>query len=195
MINKYAFNKAIAHKNLNQAAIRNCRGANQMEFAAVFAVLILFIIMPLINLAAIPIRMAFANAAVKNTVHKLALSNKFSQALDASNALLKPQLDAITGVNLDSKKLTLIATNGQGACTPFGAPGSISKDWLPDGKSPPYRYDLELACDLYISPLFTIEHMGEIPGLSAPFNARFREVYAWENLSKDPATQEFFLNE
>ena len=168
-----------------------------MEFAAVFAVLVLFIIMPLINLAAVPIRMAFANAAVKDCVHKLALSSKFSQAMDtlAGNSLLRARLDTITGVTLNTQKLTLIATNSQGASAPFGGPGSISQEWLPDGKSAPYRYNLELSCDMDISPLFTLEHFGSVPGLTEPFRAHFREVYAWENLSKDPSTQQFFLNE
>ena len=181
----------------SRSAIRNCIGANQMEFAAVFAVLILFIVMPLINLAAIPIRMAFANAAVKDTVHKLALSSKFSEALStlSDGSLLKARLDSITGVRLASQKLTLISINSQGAETPFGGPGSISKNWLPDGDSKPYRYNLELSSEMDISPLFTMENMGDIPGLTGPFRAHFREVYAWENLSKDPSTQQFYLNE
>jgi hypothetical protein len=190
-------NKQPDRNTCRRSAIRNCIGANQMEFAAVFAVLILFIVMPLINLAAIPIRMAFANAAVKDTVHKLALSSKFSQAISTlfGGTLLKARLDSITGVSLATQKLTLISINSKGAETPFGGPGTISKNCLPDGESGPYRYNLELACEMDISPLFTMEHMGDIPGLTGPFRAHFREVYAWENLSKDPSTQQFYLNE
>ncbi|MBX9567839.1 MAG: hypothetical protein K2X77_03050 [Candidatus Obscuribacterales bacterium] len=180
----------------NEWKIRSSLGANMLEFSAVFAVLILVIILPLVDLCAIPIRYFFANTAVKETIHTLALSTKFSQAQAAlsSGSLLQARLNAITGVSLNKADLSLVANSAGGSST-FGSPGSVSENWLPDGKDGPYRYKLELTCDLDISPLFMIASDSSIPGLSAPFRTKIVESYAWENLSKDPNTGQFYLNE
>lgn len=177
---------------------RSRSGQNQLEFAAIFGVLIIFVLVPLIDLAAIPIRMAFADSAVKDAVHNLALSSKFSQALSTlgSGTLLQPRLKAISGVDLVTAKLSLTATGSNGESPVFDSPGSVPKIWLPDGEGKPYHYNLVLGTEMDISPLFLLNSgFGDIPGLTQPFRAKISESYAWENLSKDPETSEFFLNE
>jgi len=178
--------------------LRKPRGQNQMEFAAVFAVLILFVLLPLVDLVAIPVRMAFAGSAVKDTVHKLALSTKFSMAKAAiSSGILQARLASISGVSLTKCDLVLNASSAKGGASSFFAPGTISKDWLPDGSSGPYHYNLTLSCEMEISPLFLVGtgSGAEIPGLTMPFKTKIAESYSWENLSKNPETQQFYLNE
>lgn len=165
-----------------------------LEFSAVFAVLIVVILLPLVDLCAIPIRAFFATAAVKETIHTLALSSKFSQAQTALSAHLQPRLNAITGVSLRSANLSLAASSASGSSS-FAGPGSVPENWLPDGKNGPYHYKLVLTCDMDISPLFLIGSGSDIPGFSAPFRTKISESYAWENLSKNPSTGQFFLNE
>ncbi len=175
---------------------RSCLGANMLEFSAVFAVLVVVVLLPLVDLCAVPIRAFFASTAVKETIHTLALSSKFSQAQASlsGGSLLQPRLNAITGVSLRSANLALVANSSGGSST-FSGPGSVTEDWLPDGKNGPYHYKLLLTCDMEISPLFLIGAGSEIPGFSAPFRTTISDSYAWENLSKDPATGQFFLNE
>lgn len=166
-----------------------------MEFAAAFSVLILFVLLPLINMVAIPIRMGFANAAVKDAVQFMSKSEKLSAAKQIleSGSRLQARLSAITGVSLKSAQLSLTAS-GKAGTQSFN--GAVPADWLPDGKNGPCRYSLVLDCRLDISPLFMIS-MGElgVPGLSEPFDAHMVESCAWENLSKDPQSKEFYLNE
>lgn len=180
----------------NKLPGRSAVGANMLEFSAVFAVLVVVILLPLVDLCAVPIRAFFATAAVKETIHILALSSKFSQAQASlsNGSLLQARLNVITGVSLRSANLSMIASGAGGSAT-FGSPGSISETWLPDGKNGPYHYQLVLTCDMDISPLFMIAAGSDVPGLSAPFRTKISEAYAWENLSKDPATGEFYLNE
>lgn len=171
-------------------------GASQLEFAAIFAVLVLCVLLPLINLVAIPIRFAFAGAAIKDTVHYLALSDKFSQAQATlqNGEKLQPRINAISGVTLESSNLYLLANNSSGGSEKFSGP--LPQTWLPDGDAAPYHYNLVLSCQLSISPLFLLDSSGaQIPGLTVPFQAQIQESCAWENLSKNPETQQFYLNE
>lgn len=178
--------------NFKCLEMRSTQGANLLEFSAVFAVLVVVILLPLVDLCAIPIRTFFASTAVKETIHTLALSSKFSQARSSVKGVLQPRLDAITGVSLRSADLSLVANSSSGSAT-FS--GSVPETWLPDGKNGPYHYKLLLTCEMDISPLFLIGAGGDIPGFSSPFRTKISESYAWENLSKDPATGQFFLNE
>lgn len=176
---------------------RSSVGANMLEFSAAFTVLVVFVLLPLVDLAAVPIRTMFASSAVQDTVHRLALSSKFSDALAGLNdGSLDSRFATITGVSVVSKKLSLVANSSSGSSS-FSSAGAVSESWLPDGKSGPYHYNLNLSCELDIAPLFLIgANMGaDVPGLTKPFRVQLSESYSWENLSKDPSTQKFFLNE
>ena len=178
--------------------VRSYRGANLLEFSAIFSVLVLFVLVPLVDLAAVPARMAFANAAVRDAVHNLALSSKFSQAQStlAAGSLLQARINSISGASLVSNTLSIMATNSKGSSS-FSSPGAIPSNWLPDGEGGPYRYNLVLSCVVDISPLFLVgsDSGVDVPGLTRPFRANITESYAWENLSKNPETQQFYLNE
>lgn len=174
------------------------RGHSSLEFAAVFAVLVLLVLVPLVDLVAIPIRMAFAVSAVKDSVRNLALSEKFSLALAGieGDSMLKARVKSMSGVELVSARLGLFANSKAGVAGPFSKPGTLPPVFLPDGPNPPYHYNLVLTAKMDISPLFLLSgSIGEIPGLSAPFRATIEESFAWENLSKDAATKQFYLNE
>lgn len=174
--------------------MRSFKGANLMEFAAAFSVLILFVIFPLVSLCAIPIRMSFASAAVQDTGHHISLCSKFSEAKSGLRDRLQSRLSAISGVSLILVDLSLVAVNSHGSSSIFT--GSVPESWLPDSKDGPFHYNLRLTCELDVAPLFTVS-LGDmnIPGLSGPFRARIQESFAWENLSKDPVTKQFYLNE
>jgi hypothetical protein len=55
---------------------------------------------------------------------------------------------------------------------------------------------LDLKVFVEIHPLLTVScWQAKVPGLTGPIPLQFREVAAWENLSRDPLSGEFFVNQ
>lgn len=178
---------------------RSCKGQNQVEFAAAFSVLIVLVLVPLVNLAAVPMRTGLAATVVKDTVKRLSLSEKFSDAVKAStDGVLEKRLDGIGGVTADSVKVSLRISK-VGSADKFisvDRPGSVPKDWLPDGENAPVNVQIVLTLKAKISPLVLGSTLpAKIPGLTVPFDATLDESAAWENLGRNSNSGEYFLNE
>lgn len=86
----------------------------------------------------------------------------------------------VCGAN-ESDKLTV--TNAQ----------EIPDDWLPEGAKGPCVYTVNMEVDILVSPVFCGSN--GIPGITAPVPMNIAAHSHWENLSRDPKTKEFFINE
>jgi len=182
------------------ASGRNSTGAQAAEFAASLTVLVLFFVIPLLDLGVIPIRWGLANHLVTSYSVNFARAETLSRAFDQleEDTNLSDLLKKIGGVNAKRLRLAMVITK----------PGSIDKKlvieepkhipsaWLPDAQGGPFQYELELLATVEISPLILI-NLGEkkIPGLNAPFTVTMLSSSHWENLGRNPNTNEFFMNE
>jgi hypothetical protein len=178
---------------------RSKKGQGQAEFAAAFTVLIVIIIIPLVNLAAVPMRTGLAQAVIKDTVKTLCRSEKFSDAVKAvQSGSLQQRLAGLGGVEAKTVEVALrLSKAGDSADRSIlvNKPGAVPSTWLPEGQSVP-NVQLVLTVQTDVSPmLLGSSFPGKIPGLTVPFSLRLEESSTWENLGRDPNTGEFYLNE
>lgn len=181
-------------------AIRLQSGQNQLEFTAVFCVLILFILLPLIDLSAVPVRMGLAQANIKDAVTRLSKSEKFSDAKKnvGKDSDLAKRLAILGGVTVREMTLSLRMSKASDSTnkTIASEPGQLPDSWLPDGANCPCLAELVLSVHADVSPLILSPNMGvEIPGLTKPFPMKFEETSPWENLGRDPQGGKYYLNE
>lgn len=176
------------------------RGQQTVEFAGALAVLILCVALPMLDLCIIPIRSGLAASIVNNYAKQLSLAEKYSQAktqLDDPEVLFK-RLKAVGGVNPQKSELSLIVESSReiGNQTKVVAPGGIPANWQPDGTSCPCTYTLNLKVAAEVSPLILVPLVGaKVPGLSVPISTTYSANAPFENLGRDPITQEYFVNE
>lgn len=184
-----------------KSKVRSQRGNYQIsEFTMALFFLIGFVVLPLIDLAVVPLRWGLGMLMVDNWAHQLAMSESLSEAhsLAVKDDYLKNNLKGIGGISLRDSRLALTvqSTKLNGIAQSFTKPGSIPKDWLPDGANAPCLYVLDLSVDVSIYPLVTAPLMNlKVPGLTEPIMTTFRSTSAWENMGLNPATGEFFVNE
>lgn len=180
--------------------VRACRNelgaANITEFGGVL-VIILCLVLPFLNLAIIPVRYAVAKSIVSTEARNLAKCETFSEALAKvkRNSDKISGLQALGGINVTESHLTLtVEEAASGKTHSFSSPRSLPQNLLPDGKTNcAYYLDLEVNVDIH--PLVTTSWgQARIPGLTGPISLRLDEVAAWENLSRDPLSDEFFIN-
>jgi len=179
---------------------RNSLGAAQVtEFGAALFLLFSCIVLPLLNMAIIPVRFGMAKSIINNQVRKLAKSESFGEALKTNQieAAKWESIQAIGGIVVKDCQLKMVVESTRSKKSEsFYAPKSIPASWLPEGSEGPCVYLLDLRVDAEISPLVTFAVANKhIPGLTGPIPFKFREVAAWENLSRDPVTGEFFVNQ
>lgn len=181
--------------------LRSPRGSYQIsEFTMAFVFLIGFVVLPLIDLAVVPLRWGLGVLMVDNWAHQLAMSESLSEArkISESNSFLADGLKRIGGISLRDSRLALTvqSTKLNGIAQSFTKPGSIPKDWLPDGANAPCLYVLDLSVDVSIYPLITAPLMNlKVPGLTEPIVTTFKSTSAWENMGLNPVTGEYFVNE
>ena len=70
---------------------------------------------------------------------------------------------------------------------------TIPAEWLPDGAKAPNLYSMELSADCAIAPF--VECTPGLPGFTSPITMRLKAASPWENFGRDPATQEYYVNE
>ena len=179
---------------------RNCRGNYQIsEFAVSVFCLIAFVVLPLINLSVIPLRWSLAKSLVGISVQKAAQSETLSRALATTAEQNIPDgLKKIGGITIKTARLALLIESSKvpGQLKTVTKPGSIDKDWLPDGRLGPYIYRLEQNVEAEIAPLILLPlNNPKIPGLTAPLTVQLEDSSAWENLGRDAESGEFFINE
>ncbi|MCC7531676.1 MAG: hypothetical protein IT342_24445 [Candidatus Melainabacteria bacterium] len=185
---------------LASANARNSTGAQAAEFAAALTILVMFFVIPLLDFGVIPIRWGLANHLITsysvNFARAETLSRAFEQLEEDTN--LQDLLKKIGGVNAKRLRLALVITKPSAAEKKLVVeePKRIPTLWLPDSPNGPFQYELELLATVEISPLLLIS-LGEkkIPGLNAPFTVTIISSSHWENLGRNPNTNEFFMNE
>ena len=179
---------------------RKCTGAQAAEFAAALTILVMFFVIPMLDLGVIPVRWGLANHLITsysvNFARAETLSRAFEQLEEDTN--LQELLKKIGGVNAKRLRLALVITKPSSVDKKLVVeePKRIPSAWLPDSPNGPFQYELELMATVEISPLLLI-NLGEkkIPGLNAPFSVQMISSSHWENLGRNPNTNEFFMNE
>lgn len=183
-----------------QRCARNGRGSHIVEFAAGISILVGLLVLPLLNLAILPVRWMMAQELVNDYSRRLALSETYSQAFQRLEAdpSLKTRLGRVGGVAVNSMALQMRVSRVEQSAEEavFSGPNRIGSAWLPDGDKAPCSYSLELAVDAAISPAITLSGLGvSVPGLTRPIALTIHARHPWGNLGQDPATGQFYLNE
>ncbi len=184
---------------MNHAKTRQ-KGQQLADFSVAFGFLIIFVVLPLINLGVVPVRFLFAQSAVGSFIKQLSLCESMSEAFKKVKAdkEIEKMMVSIGGTHVKSARLAVVINSQKkvGNQIEVHRPKSITKVWLPDGENCPCQYMIKLSVDLEIDPLLTLPKVGGgIPGLNAPFPLTITNVTPWENLGVNPATQQYFLNE
>ncbi|HEY9774684.1 MAG TPA: hypothetical protein V6C81_13065 [Planktothrix sp.] len=183
------------HKKRSQSQ----QGQQIVEIAAVLLILVL-ILVPVISIGVVPLRFELARRGVNAVVHKLAVNDKFS---DAVVELQKEQelpsaLASIGGVRIRSTVLSMQVTSqkANNLSASVTRPGELAAAWLPDGANAPCDYFLHLKVQTDIDPLITAKVAGQsAAGLNAPITMTIEEMAHWESLGRDPASGKFYLAE
>jgi hypothetical protein len=174
---------------------RSKRGAALTEFAAAFMVLVVFFFVPLVNLSFIGVRFFITQGAVQEFAHRLALAEKRSDsyATLASDTWWS-DFSSKCGVNVTAKNLDLLVNAADGSQTRLHSGQHVPTTLLPGGAKAPCIYTYDLSVTISVPPIYSGGGPA-IPGLFAPLTFNFDGRSAWENLSRDPATTEYFINE
>jgi hypothetical protein len=186
----------------SMSGIRKCRlsGAQLVEFAAAFVLLIIGIFIPLLDLSVIPVRWILAQEIITSEVRRLAQSENFSSAIRAldTDSSFKTLLTNLSGVKPQASTCVLVISMLNEPYESFiaSAPKSILPEWLPEGKRSPCYYELETSTVLELSPLIVLDSLTiSIPGLTRPFVVTTKARAHWENYGRNPATKQFYMNE
>ena len=174
---------------------RKKKGAAIAEFGAAFMILVCFLFVPLINMGFVGVRYLIAQAAIQDFAHRLALSDKRSDAYSMlALQTFWADISSNCGVKIKNRKLDLLASATNSSEQLRISQGQeLSDEWLPGGAKAPCIYTFELTVNVDIPPLFS--GGPAIPGVTAaiPFTLNGRSP--WENLSRDPESTRFFINE
>ncbi len=176
-------------------APRNEKGTAITEFAGSLVIFICFAFIPFVDMAFVPARYLLVSTYLENVVHHMALSEKRSDALfylkNGSN--FRAFVNTL-GVNLHSADANLVVCDDSGA-TRSVIPGStpVPDNMLPNSTNKPLVYTLELNVVADVPPLFG--QAGSIPGFNKAIIFNFKNRYDWENLSPDPQSGTYFINE
>lgn len=179
---------------------RRHRGASAAEFAASLVVLVMFFVIPFLDLGVIPIRWGLANHLVTSFSVNLARAETLSRAFQQMNEdpNIANMMMKIGGVTPKQLKLALLITKSSSPDKKLlvTEPKKIPPNWLPDSPDGPFQYELELSATCEISPLILIS-LGstKITGLNAPFTINLVSSSHWENLGRNPNTNEYYMNE
>lgn len=164
---------------------RNQRGS-LAEFAPAFVVFTCFILIPLINFSAIPVRYLITQGVMTATVQKLALAESRTQAQTILDEGSWQTFLSRCGVTVHPQPLKLVVCGkNDGDKLALNTAQAVPTDYLPRGTKGPCVYEMELTVDADLRPLY--------PGAPATMKIACRAP--WENLSRDPATHKYFINE
>lgn len=177
---------------------RKQRGTTLVEFGPALVIFIVFFFVPLLDFGIIPIRLGLAYGASNIFVHRLGLAEKMS---DANNMIKNERWWSADlkrcGVEVKTLKLALKVLNKQNQETELIIPssGQLPPQYQPDSKGGNYIYYLQMTADLRVAPLFQMNLPWKgIPGFTSPAPLRVISCSAWENLGRDPDSQEFYIN-
>lgn len=179
----------------NRAKNRSKRGGAIAEFGTAFVVLVIFFFVPLVNLSFIAVRYFIAQGLVQEYVHRLAQCEKRTEAYGmlSSDVWWKEFCDRC-GVTIGTPELKLLICGSSSPEKISVAQGTpVSSQWLPGGVKAPCIYTMDLVVDVLIPPVYN--GGPAVPGITAPLPLKIEGHSNWENLSRNPASTEFYINE
>lgn len=159
------------------------------EFGAAFIVLVCFVLLPLLNMSFVPVRFMMCEGVLNELARRLAHCEKFSEA-DAT--MKKEQWWKQTlgkcGVTISKEELKiLVSRDGTNDRLVVRRNQKVADEWMPGNNQTPCVYTLLVTADCSISALY----QGPFP----PVKLKLSGSSQWENLSKDPNSTEYFINE
>ena len=176
---------------------RSTRGhAALSEFAVSTCVLVCFILIPILNIAFLPVRFMITNGVLSELTHRLSHCDSRSEAYKVMFAeqWWKDTL-AKCGVTVSGEQLNLMITTSDGSNSLVLKQGEVlPADWLPGGKNAPCIYSLETKMNCSAAPLFKTSSI-DVAGLTSPVTLSLSSRSQWENLSRNPKTLAYYLNE
>lgn len=189
-----------------KSSSRNQKGTGLTEFAAALPLFFCGIFVPLIDVSFVPARYLLTMGNLDNVVHRMALSEKRTQALQYLHGNSWKAAVECWGVTVKDAKASLIVCDETGNTRvelPETSP--VPKNMLPNGTKRPNGenatnlYSMEITTVVDVPPLFN--GSSGLPGFTKPITFTFRNRTQWENLSPDPYTTtdvnsvQYYINE
>ncbi len=173
-------------------------GSNIVEFCFCLIIIFFVLIIPLVDLGTFITRWGTGNQVVSAWASNIAKDRKLSAAfLRVTEGDEFPESVKLpSGIVLTEIKPSLIVSSVSNPADTIEIlqPGKIPKRYLPNAGQ--FTYTIRLAVEGEIDPLVTIQFFGlNIPGLTGKTKIQMSGESNWENLGRDPATKEFFINE
>ncbi len=177
-------------------------GSQISELGAGLVLLVVFVLIPMLDLVVVPLRWMMAQELVNSYARTLAMCESFSQAVETMDAdpSLRTKLESLGGVDIKSIDLHLkiSRTNHLGASDSYivKGPRGIPPQWLPrsDNGSQLYSLEVDVYSEMYPAILIPWSSLS-IPGVTAPIPMLVRSTHEWGNLGINPRTGDFFINE
>lgn len=166
------------------------------EFAAGTCILVCFLLIPIFNIAFLPVRFMISNGVLAELTHRLSHCDTRTESYKvmAGDTWWKNTL-AKCGVTTSGEQLTLLISSSDGSRSVALKQGDVvPSDWLPGGKNAPCIYSLETKMNCSADPLFKTTSI-DVAGLTKPVTLSMTGRSQWENLSRDPRTLAYYINE
>lgn len=180
-------------KNINSA--RKAHGFALTEFAPSFMLFLLFGLLPLFCCLIVPLRFCLAQSLMDQAVRDLARCEKMSIACskfrDDTNW---EHFLSSCGLKIKEKNISVLVSARDLSNFALSEPAHLDSDWLPGGSKDARTFTLELSASYEMAPLFRDCKLS-IPGLTSPLSMRMKSEHLWENMSCDPETRQFYINE
>jgi hypothetical protein len=173
---------------------RDERGLPIAEFVSALGIFIFFVLIPLADLTAMPVRFLIGYSMILDFTHKLSLSETRSQAITlAGSSSSYEQMARQLGVPIGNSELSVLCKNNKSETLTVENNKPIPRAWLPGGTKGPCTYLLQNKVKIKIEPLLSLGL--KVAGITAPLSVTLQSDAPWKNLSCDPLTREFYINE
>ena len=174
---------------------RSKRGGSIAEFGAAFLVLVVFIFIPLVNACFVAVRYFIATGAITEYVHRLSLTERRSQAVSMlTSDTWWSDFSSKCGVTVTNKKLSVVICGAnEGDKITLNQTQDVPSTWLPNGDKGPCVYTIQLDVDVDVAPVYA--GGAGCPGITSPLPMKISAHSDWENLSRNPKTKRYFINE
>lgn len=174
--------------------IRNSHGS-LAEFAPAFTIFIIAGVIPLICSLIIPVRFCIAQGLIDQTTQRLSRCEKMSLACKIFQED-EQWVDFLTlcGLKTKDKHLSIVVVGTSEQGVEIEQPAAIDRRLLPAAGSPSHSYVLRLKANLEMKPVFA-SCLVPIPGVTTPLKVALKSDRVWENMSCDPETRQYYVNE
>lgn len=178
-----------------QVTIRNQRGNALSEFAPALIVFVCFVMIPLIDIAFVPVRYFIAAGVVNECTHRLSLAEKRSESYEILAEGWWKDFLSKSGVNLraEPKLKLVICGKNEGDKITLNEGQAVPSNWLPNGDKGPCVYSMELSVETDIHPLFL--GSSGLPGFTSPIPIKICSRSNWENFGRNPENNAYYINE